>query len=39
MTEWLDEQTGLPEIALDYRIKSYASSWESTSGISTLPAM
>ena len=25
MTEWLDEQTGLPEIALDYRIKSYAS--------------
>ncbi len=25
MTEWLDEQTGLSEIALDYRIKSYAS--------------
>ena len=25
MTEWLDEQTVLSEIALDYRIKSYAS--------------
>ena len=25
MTEWLDEQTGPSEIALDYRIKSYAS--------------
>ena len=25
MTEWLDEQTILYEIALDYRIKSYAS--------------
>lgn len=25
MTEWLDEQDALSEVALDYRIKSYAS--------------